>query len=199
LAIQVNFWPADNSNHRTVPAGFKFLEYVSKDYTIPAVKTTYADFYHNVTVDTDVHGIAFEPIFVNATQKYIHHFVIFASEVFANSGKSLDSTWSVLWAWAPGIAPFVFPTNVGMRFGPNGYKSIRFQIHYDNVNHDVGVIDSGSGVRIYYTDTLRQWMLEYSKLETFSFEILPSSHKEQEEARLNTVVHQIAANYSLGH
>jgi len=50
----------------------------------------------------------------------------------------------------------IVPLVAGFRFGPNGYKSIYINVHYDNPAHIAGLVDN-SGVRVYYTPNLRQY------------------------------------------
>lgn len=61
----------------------------------------------------------------------------------------------IVYVWAPGSDDLILPPNVGTRFGPNGYRTLMMEIHYDNPSREAGRVDD-SGVRLYYTSTLRQ-------------------------------------------
>ncbi len=52
----------------------------------------------------------------------------------------------------------MLPENIGFRAGPSdsSMRWLEVQIHYDNPNSHTGIVDN-SGVRIYYTDQLRQY------------------------------------------
>jgi len=40
-----------------------------------------------------------------------------------------------------------------MTFGEGGFQSITLQIHFDNRNYDSGMVDSGSGIRLFHSNT----------------------------------------------
>merc|ERR1711931_37288 len=67
---------------------------------------------------------------------------------------------NMLAAWAVGGAEQVFPPHVGLQFGGENAedKVVILQMHYDNPTRMTGVTDN-SGMRIYYTDDLRQYDL----------------------------------------
>eukprot|EP00752_Nemacystus_decipiens_P002626 g2458.t1 len=62
-----------------------------------------------------------------------------------------------VFAWAPGASDMELPDDVGFLFGnaSGGFTSVNVQTHYNNPNGDEGLVDS-SGVRVYYTEELRQ-------------------------------------------
>jgi len=63
-----------------------------------------------------------------------------------------------MWAWAPGVDPMELPPVAGFRVGPsiNAWDGLLIQIHYNNPGTLSGIIDN-SGIRVYYTTTLRQF------------------------------------------
>jgi len=122
------------------------------NYTIPTDTTTYAFIpFRNTYSPVDVHAIAFEYLISPETIPYVHHFVVFGCD-----DVNATQCPTAIWAWAPGIDPMIVPDVAGFRFGPNGYKSVFINIHYDNPSHVVGLVDN-SGVRIHYTANLRQY------------------------------------------
>jgi len=156
MATAVTWW---GELPKTEVPNLPYWDFVTTGYTIPNVKTTYYNAFYNLTMpNSTVHVTAFQAVFGNATRKYVHHFLVSASEtegLNAMNGGSSDGNWSMLWAWAPGISNFLLPSEAGFSFGPTGYKSIRVQIHYDNVLSESGIVDIGSGVRMFYDTNLR--------------------------------------------
>jgi len=133
---------------------FSFFD-VLNNYTLQPIVTHYQEFDSNVTLDPSIeyHIIAIEPMVQLATKRYVHHFVL--------SGYTNLSDYNqiTLWAWAPGIEPNILPPQAGFRISfvnPDGLKMFHLQTHYDNPALVTGTVDN-SGVRIYYTTTLRQY------------------------------------------
>eukprot|EP00490_Sorites_sp_Unknown_P005830 CAMPEP_0114655214 /NCGR_PEP_ID=MMETSP0191-20121206/10965_1 /TAXON_ID=126664 /ORGANISM="Sorites sp." /LENGTH=271 /DNA_ID=CAMNT_0001870895 /DNA_START=827 /DNA_END=1643 /DNA_ORIENTATION=+ len=56
----------------------------------------------------------------------------------------------IVYAWAVGGSIFYYPENVGYEY----FEYAMLEMHYDNPNEVAGVIDN-SGLRMYYTDELR--------------------------------------------
>lgn len=140
------------------------FELRATDYEIPAVETTYASFCFTeseliamgVPTDTPLHSIGVEP-FVDADAiRYVHHFILFAAET-DYSGSDCDEDFpgfEQAFIWAPGDLPVVFPSNVGGPLGAGGFRSFQLEIHYNNPDGDMGVLDS-SGIKMYWTSNKR--------------------------------------------
>jgi dopamine beta-monooxygenase len=139
-------------------------------FAIPEVRTTYVDFalnfpesafkdpnatYHIVRADTIIDN-----------KKHLHHYVITGcSTRFPDSmhGKPYQGKTAncqiPLGGWAPGRSIFSMPPWIGQPFGPGaGIVALRVNVHYDNPDGEAGAVDS-SGLRFWYTATLRNHTL----------------------------------------
>ena len=141
------------------------------NYIIPSdVVTTYARFCFSsndlmnssVPMDQDLHVIGFEPFVQPGNTKYVHHYIVYASEMpFNYTNASCAEEYPALeiaYVWAPGDFPLALPTNVGGPLGARGYQSYALEIHYNNADMTPNVSDN-SGVRVYYTSQKRQYDL----------------------------------------
>ena len=141
------------------------------NYIIPSdVVTTYARFCFSsndlmnssVPMDQDLHVIGFEPFVQPGNTKYVHHYIVYASEMpFNYTNASCAEEYPVVeiaYVWAPGDFPLALPTNVGGPLGARGYQSYALEIHYNNADMTPNVSDN-SGVRVYYTSQKRQYDL----------------------------------------
>ena len=132
---------------------------VMDNYDIPTDETTYEDvcFDENQLKEsglikddtTPIYMVGFEFIIKPESIKYMHHILVYGQFYGCNTDLS-----SLLVAWTPGEDFLAFPSGTGMLVGgPNGFKGLKLQYHVDNSDGDVGKIDTGSGVRIYYSDS----------------------------------------------
>ena len=141
------------------------------NYIIPSdVVTTYARFCFSsndlmnssVPMDQDLHVIGFEPFVQPGNTKYVHHYILYASEMpFNYTNASCAEEYPALeiaYVWAPGDFPLALPANVGGPLGARGYQSYALEIHYNNADMTPNVSDN-SGVRVYYTSQKRQYDL----------------------------------------
>ena len=141
------------------------------NYIIPSdVVTTYARFCFSsndlmnssVPIDQDLHVIGFEPFVQPGNTKYVHHYIVYASEMpFNYTNASCAEEYPALeiaYVWAPGDFPLALPANVGGPLGARGYQSYALEIHYNNADMTPNVSDN-SGVRVYYTSQKRQYDL----------------------------------------
>jgi len=102
-----------------------------------------------VPLDSGVSVFAYNPIY---TSRYVHHMVIHGSRE-EMMDPSMFYDLELLFVWAPGVASFSFPENVGVTFGgKSGYRSICLQIHYNNPSLIKGAVDN-SGIRFQYKTT----------------------------------------------
>ena len=133
------------------------------NYEIPAANTTYHIECFNTT-DLIASGIlnvengtlatryivGYEIILKPETDKFLHHAVIYGSRYGCASIRGGEPVI----AWAPGEDFQTFPPGVGMKYGgsPDSYTSFFIEYHFDNHDLESGIVDTGSGIRLYYTD-----------------------------------------------
>eukprot|EP00238_Polyblepharides_amylifera_P002991 CAMPEP_0196589636 /NCGR_PEP_ID=MMETSP1081-20130531/64134_1 /TAXON_ID=36882 /ORGANISM="Pyramimonas amylifera, Strain CCMP720" /LENGTH=470 /DNA_ID=CAMNT_0041912489 /DNA_START=114 /DNA_END=1523 /DNA_ORIENTATION=+ len=151
---------------------------LSSSYPIPMQRTTYYEKCFEVPeVVQDAHVIAIEHQVDPSSEPYVHHFV-----VHGYTEQSCSRTSHMVYGWAPGSGPFVFPEEAGLRIGwgtdSEGakFKSFRVQTHFDNPTLVPNLIDN-SGIIAYYTSTLRQHdagILQLGNPTVFYGSILPS-------------------------
>lgn len=120
------------------------------------------------------HIIGIEGLIQNETSKYVHHFVVKAYDDVDDCGQSCkdwltemnpdsaphayyssssgpcDFSFSNIFIWAPGAKNLELPDDVGIK----NFQSVAIETHYNNPDGDAGQVDN-SGVRVYYTETLR--------------------------------------------
>jgi len=168
-----------NSNSGSSAAGKPFPYYDGvwegrmRNYTIPPRDTTYAcqSMRMDFGASTVKHVVAITPI---EAKKYHHHAIlhvctgndywdkhdppqICASDVdqggegasplgALNSGCS-----SLMWSWAVGGGAFILPDAAGFRVGDGEVSHLILEVHYDNPDHDVGIVDN-FGFSAYYLD-----------------------------------------------
>ena len=133
----------------------KYFDVKSNDYAIPSwTKTTYVSFKEGFPaedVGKDFHIVGAEHMVQPGNEAFVHHFVLYGCDT---SNPSACGDQEIVWAWAPGVIPLVFPNEVGIKVGAHGYKSFSMNTHYDNPSKISNVRDT-SGVRIYYSTNLR--------------------------------------------
>jgi dopamine beta-monooxygenase len=140
----------------------------ASNYSVPVNETTYVNFcvkYKNLLAqavlssqDVKKHIIGIEPFIDPRAVKHVHHFLVYGS---VNPGDDLDcqdaSANELIYLWAPGGLSSQPPPMVGIPLGGSGgYLSFSIEVHYDNPEFVAGIIDS-SGVKLYYTPTVRQY------------------------------------------
>lgn len=143
----------------------------ARNYIIPSdVSTTYARFCfsrqellsnYSIPMDEDLHVIGFDPFVTQGNSKFVHHYILYASQDPFNVSTSCEEEYPVIevaYVWAPGDFPLALPTNVGGPLGTNGYQSYALEIHYNNADLTPNVTDS-SGFVMYYTSKKRQYDL----------------------------------------
>jgi hypothetical protein len=91
--------------------------------------------------------IGYEFLIQSENIKYMHHILVYGHY---NGCNSYDR--SPIFVWTPGEEFLYFPNEAGMKFdAANGFKAITMQFHIDNRDRDIGKVDTGSGVRLFYT------------------------------------------------
>ncbi|CAM9465936.1 unnamed protein product [Choristocarpus tenellus] len=146
-------------------SGVSYFDVAPVDFIIPTNTTTYKDTcltQPNLTAlgvpSTVIHIIGFETIVDSDTEPHIHHLVV---KTIIDENCQRDLGFADVYVWAPGpVSGEALPGVAGFRFdgggGSSDYKSILLQTHYDNPSNIAGLVDS-SGVRVYYTEDLRQY------------------------------------------
>ena len=136
-----------------------YVDLTARNYPVKEDETEYARFCFS-TQDVvnsglpdgqDLQAIGFEAIIDPSSAAYVHHMILFAHK--QNNGCN-DISIEMIFVWAPGEGPLTLPDEVGSTIGSEGYLSFEIEIHYNNPSGYTGIVDS-SGVRIYYTTTLR--------------------------------------------
>ncbi|EGW07837.1 Dopamine beta-hydroxylase [Cricetulus griseus] len=123
-----------------------------------------------VTCDPNDYLIEYEAVVTEGNEALVHHMEVFqcAAEFksFPLFNGPCDSKMKpdrlnycrhVLAAWALGAKAFYYPEEAGVAFGGQGSsRYLRLEVHYHNPRNIQGRRDS-SGIRLYYTATLRQF------------------------------------------
>eukprot|EP00879_Flechtneria_rotunda_P002638 GHRR01002841.1.p1 GENE.GHRR01002841.1~~GHRR01002841.1.p1 ORF type:complete len:321 (+),score=79.19 GHRR01002841.1:1640-2602(+) len=73
----------------------------------------------------------------------------------------------------PNISRYDAPADTGIPMGTNNTKWVALEIHYNNPLGLSGQNDTGSGIRIYYTDQLREHDIGLITLNQFALNIPP--------------------------
>jgi len=144
------------------------------NYEVSSVRTTYVDIAFNVPTEVlDAHDI-YHAVWAEAIVDrvgYLHHYVIrpcaqlwpdhLHGKAIDRRNRSLGDCADYSWGgWAPGSDVLSAPSWAGHPFGRAvGIVSFIANIHYDNPSGQSGIIDN-SGVRVWYTPTLRQHHME---------------------------------------
>ena len=125
-----------------------------------AMPTTTDDIYVcygvDVTFPTKHHAVYFSPHIDNPA--ILHHMLLFQSTTSMSgtptscNGIASSLGWSIAYVWAPGGAALNLPAAAG--FPMEGTTHFVVQVHYNNVNHLAGEMDS-SGIDVCTTDQLR--------------------------------------------
>lgn len=140
-----------------VANGWKSIDAVMSNYTIPGQLTTYACSPFTFPSDVKYHAVAIEPI---VHTDLVHHMILFACTAAPTfSGVTMcamgQGGCNVFWqGWAPGGRVTVLPPHVGLPFGAGNAVSFMLQMHYNNIKGATTVVDN-SGFRVWYTPQLR--------------------------------------------
>ncbi|GEM_PF-1580415 len=145
------------------------------NYAIPTVQTTYVCFEFTTTLDELNHIVGFESVLDQSD--YVHHYVV--SKVDAPTGMSPRPCGGfdrMMWAWAPGQPPYLFPQEAGMLVGDgqDGTLTLQIQVHYNNPLNTAGVMDS-SGLDVLMTPTLRAYDAGSSVFADIDNIVIPAS------------------------
>jgi len=135
-------------------------------FVIPAQKTTYTDFALNFPADAFAGSEMLHIVRAEAivdVKRSLHHYVIrgckhrFPDELHGKAigrAEAMNCTETV-GGWAPGKTIVRSAPSTGMAFGPKAsFVAVVVNVHFDNQPLESGMVDS-SGLRIFYTPTLR--------------------------------------------
>ncbi|XP_043962058.1 DBH-like monooxygenase protein 2 homolog [Gambusia affinis] len=152
-----------NYKPKTIPPDARYLSVKVDKVTVPP-KTTY---YHckvmklqNLPTKHHIYQIVPEI----EHQEIVHHMLLYHCPSFVNEtydkpcymGDIGDACFGVVASWAIGGRAYELPENTGIPIGGTQSDThYRLEIHYNNPQKKEGIIDS-SGLRLYYTDKLRQ-------------------------------------------
>ncbi|KFV76170.1 Dopamine beta-hydroxylase, partial [Struthio camelus australis] len=153
-----------------LPSDMKTMEITAPDVVIPSQETTYWCYMAELPKSFPKHHIImYEPVITAGNEALVHHMEVFqcAAEFdsFPHYNGPCDAKMKpdrlnfcrhVLAAWAMGAQAFYYPEEAGLAFGgPGSSRYLRLEIHYHNPLVFKGRRDS-SGIRLYYTATLRR-------------------------------------------
>lgn len=126
---------------------------------VPAKTTTYICQEFKVPdVTKDYHVIADEPLIDNSY--VMHHIVLNACSAPLNTtganecGMASDGCLDTIGLWTVGTYGSCTNENFGFRIGKTGFKYLVMQLHWNNPEAVDHYYDT-SGIRLYYTETLR--------------------------------------------
>ncbi|XP_070582215.1 dopamine beta-hydroxylase-like [Ptychodera flava] len=149
------------------PDDVMILDVLAPSVEIPNSTTTYWCSTHRLPELTNKHHIIrFESIIPAESQGIVHHMEVFlceddVTEMYnapcqtESKPKPIESCKHVLGAWAMGAQPFSYPKEAGVPLGGDNFpKFVVLEVHYNNLEQKAGIIDH-SGIRFYYTPTLR--------------------------------------------
>ena len=130
-------------------------------FQVPSPQTTYECHGFDFPQDETYHITSFKPIQGESARRgVLHHMILYKAFVPASKcfRECIDmpSDSQLVWAWAVGMDSFPMPPNVGYpvgKFSDTTYTSL--QIHYNNVDHQEFVDDSG--VTMHMTTKLREF------------------------------------------
>lgn len=145
-------------------AGDNFVILTLEDYEIPDVVTTYYDacfplnellqkgLYENDSTPVNIIGMEF--LIDPDTVEYAHHMVFQGHRGDQAPDECTDFYLVQIAAWTPGEEFLLFPEGMGLPVGGSDFydlKSLSINYHFDNPNGDKGVVDNGTGIKVYYT------------------------------------------------
>jgi hypothetical protein len=134
--------------------------YISKLFELPYLNKSH----HIINIDT---------IITDGNINYVHHILLYECDAsivnVSNVGltqfteewyagyKESSCYQTIAYGWAVGGDNFSFPSHVGLLLSNNeGMQYVILEIHYDNSEYVQNIYDS-SGIRLWYTENLRQY------------------------------------------
>ncbi|KAM7395407.1 hypothetical protein PAMA_006932 [Pampus argenteus] len=148
---------------RTILPNLKYISAKVENVTIPPIHT----YYHckvmkfpNLSKKHHIYQI--EPVIDHPD--LVHHMLLYSCPTYVTQpydnecflGDMSDFCFGVIATWGVGGGVYEFPEEVGVPIGGEDDVYYRLEIHYNNPAKEKGRTDS-SGLRLYYTDQLRQY------------------------------------------
>merc|ERR1719473_1247295 len=165
-----------------------YQEFKINPYNIPAMGTAYSC--QSFVIDgpgQEVHAVAFEPVFTEATKKNVHHLIVHmcknndyhashsvpqlcgsvhhGGDEAVGDGRSPSNSADngdceeIIWAWAAGAGNFILPAQAGFRVG-NTQTNTNSHIVLE-IHYDnptlSSVLTDEVGFRMYYETTFRAY------------------------------------------
>ncbi|CAL8387230.1 unnamed protein product [Boreogadus saida] len=155
----------------SLPPDAQTLEVLAPNVTIPGKETTYWCSVQQLPLNMPRnHIVMYESVITPGNEAIVHHMEVFECspdipDVPSYSGpcddkmkpSKLNSCRHVLAAWAMGAEAFYYPPDAGLPLGgPGSSRFLRLEVHYHNPLLLSGRRDT-SGVRLYYTPSLRRY------------------------------------------
>ncbi|XP_044233435.1 DBH-like monooxygenase protein 2 homolog [Thunnus albacares] len=152
-----------NYKSKTTLPSLNYITATVENVTIPPFHT----YYHCKVMkfpylNKKHHIYQIEPVIDNPD--IVHHMLLYSCPYYVTQpsdnpcfmGDLGDYCYGVVAAWGVGGGAFEFPEHAGIPTGGEGSdKFYRLEIHYNNPTEETGRTDS-SGLRLHYTDQLRQ-------------------------------------------
>ncbi|KAF6259531.1 PHM/PNGase F domain-containing protein [Scenedesmus sp. NREL 46B-D3] len=148
-----------------LPAGVQVLE-LTYPVDIPDTTTTYFVHYFKLPSNKKYHILRYEPI---TQSPLLHHGVAYSCDAKAAAAvKALKSMGpfnrfkhdmeceQFFMLVAPNATAYNAPEAAGLPMGTPDSQVLSLELHYNNPEGLQGQKDRGSGLRVYYTDKLRQ-------------------------------------------
>eukprot|EP00882_Tetradesmus_deserticola_P004011 GHRQ01004238.1.p1 GENE.GHRQ01004238.1~~GHRQ01004238.1.p1 ORF type:complete len:666 (+),score=115.43 GHRQ01004238.1:226-2223(+) len=165
---------------------------------IPDAETTYMTCYVRMPTDKRYHITKYTTLYGHKT--LVHHSLVYAclrenaqpqvEQLIAESGrgpynqntyKQLCEAFYMI-GTSPTLPDYEFPTITGLPFGKDSYEYFSIEVHYNNPYGIQGERDSGTGLRLYFTERLRPNEIGILTLGQFLLNIPPGTS----EVRANT-------------
>ncbi|XP_010875656.3 dopamine beta-hydroxylase [Esox lucius] len=155
----------------SLPPDVQTLDVLAPNVIIPTQETTYWCHIYQLPANVPKnHIVMYESVVTPGNEAIVHHMEVFECSpemavVPQYSGPcdskmkpaSLNYCRHVLAAWAMGAESFYYPSDAGLPLGgPGSSRFLRLEVHYHNPLLISGRKDN-SGVRLYYTPTLRRY------------------------------------------
>ncbi|KAJ3216242.1 hypothetical protein HDU67_009752 [Dinochytrium kinnereticum] len=165
------------------PADLQEFEIRMPNITIPSNRTSYLCTHFSMPSETKYHVIRVQGL---PESKYIHHMIVYGcsappvapaadGDVY-DCGKMDAACGEFTFSWVPGSSGSSYPDTAGIPIGvgENANRYFSLQVHYNNPEQDAGVVDR-SGIKVWYTKTLRKYDVGVLTLGSISISIPPNS------------------------
>jgi len=150
--------------------GYKEMTFAADKFSPPQQNTYYSCRTFQIPdLEKKHHAVKIEPVVQKGNEKYVHHMILYACGEpltqfdYGEEHRCYDyenfqdamTCRAIFHAWAVGGQSFEFPEKAGIPLGvDDSPKVVLLETHYDNPDAET-FVDS-SGLKIWYTDQLRQ-------------------------------------------